>query len=66
MNILSGKLGKREMSRFVGVKSCDVDEGLAKLVNLGYLKYRKIKGGKYKFTLYPLPVTVRKLELRNN
>ena len=64
MNILKGKLNKREMSRFVGVKSRDVDKSLANLSNQGYLKYKKIKGGRYQFILYPEPV--RELELGNN
>jgi len=63
MNILKGKLNKREMSRFVGVKSCDVDKSLANLSNQGYLKYKKIKGGRYQFVLYPEPV--KELTLSN-
>ena len=65
MNILRGRLGKRKMAKFAGVKVKDVDRSLARLADQGYLRYRKIKGG-YKFTLYPEPVTVRKLDLRNN
>ncbi len=61
MNILSGKLNKREMSRFIG--SREVDKSLDRLSDLGYIKYRKIKGGKYQFILYPEPV--RELELNN-
>jgi len=64
INILKGVLNRKEMARFVGVKPRDVDIALAKLVSLGYFKYRKIKGGKYKFTLFPEPIT--ELELRNN
>ena len=63
MNILSGKLNKREMSRFIG--SREVDKSLDRLSDLGYIKYRKVKSG-YEFTLYSRPVTVRKLDLRNN
>lgn len=66
MNILKGRLNRREMSRFVGVKSRDVDRGLANLANLGYIEYKKMKGGKFLFILYPEPVTVRGLELGNN
>ncbi|MBA7518739.1 hypothetical protein ES705_10812 [subsurface metagenome] len=63
MNILSGKLGKRKMAKFAGVKIKDIDESLANLADMGYLKYRKIKGGIYKFTLYPEPV--KEIELNN-
>ena len=63
MNILKGKLGKRKMAKFAGVKCQDVDKSLANLVSLGYLKYSKIKGGIYKFTLYPEPV--KEIELNN-
>jgi len=63
MNILKGKLGKREMAKFAGVKIKDVDRSLADLADMGYLKYRKIKGGIYKFTLYPEPI--KEIELNN-
>lgn len=57
MNILKGKLNKRDMARFAGVETLSkIDESLARLADLGYLRYRKIKGGIYKFTLYPEPV----------
>lgn len=56
MNILKGKLNRKDMSRFVGVESREVDKSLTRLSDLGYIKYRKIKGGEYRFTLYPEPV----------
>ncbi|GAI77975.1 unnamed protein product [marine sediment metagenome] len=56
MNILKGKLNRKDMSRFVGVESQEVDKSLTRLSDLGYIKYRKIKGGEYRFTLYPEPV----------
>ncbi len=56
MNILRGKLGKRKMAKFTGVKCQDVDRSLANLASMGYLEYEKIKGGIYKFILYPEPV----------
>lgn len=62
MNILKGKLNKKEMAKFTGVKSRELDRSLAHLVSLGYLKYKKIKGGKYQFILYPEPV--RELEFK--
>ncbi len=62
MNILSGKLGKLKMAKFAGVKVKDVDRSLANLANMGYIKYRKSKGG-YRFTLYPEPV--REIKLNN-
>lgn len=56
MNILRGKLNRKEMSRFIGVGTREVDKSLTLLSDLGYIKYRKIKGGNYRFTLYPEPV----------
>ena len=53
MNVMRGKLGKRKMAKFAGVKCQDVDKSLADLASMGYLEYSKIKGGIYKFTLYP-------------
>lgn len=64
MNILKGRLNQKEMSKFMGVESQKVDKSLACLAEQGYIKYRKIKGGKYKFTLYPKPV--KELGLRNS
>lgn len=64
MNILKGKLSKREMARFAGVETLSkVDNSLARLTDQGYLKYKKIKGGMYQFILYPEPV--KELELNN-
>ncbi|MBA7496894.1 hypothetical protein ES702_07503 [subsurface metagenome] len=64
MNILSGKLGKRDMARFAGVETLsEVDKSLARLADQGYLRYSKIKGGIYKFTLYPEPI--KEIELNN-
>jgi len=66
MNVLKGKLNKREMARFAGVATLtEVDRTLARLADQGYLKYEKIRGGIYQFTLYPEPVTVKELELNN-
>ena len=61
MNILSGKLSKKNMAKFAGVRIKDVDRSLANLANLGYLEYRKVKGGNYRFILYPEPVNEIKL-----
>ncbi len=66
MNILKGKLNKEEMARFTGVKPREVDKSLTYLSDLGYIKYRKVKGGKYQFILYPEPVRIRELELRSS
>jgi len=64
MNILKGKLNKRDMARFAGVETLSkIDESLTRLADQGYLKYRKIKGGIYKFTLYPEPI--KEIELNN-
>jgi len=64
MNILNGKLSKKDMARFAGVETLsEVDKSLARLADQGYLKYRKIKGGIYKFTLYPEPT--KEIELNN-
>lgn len=57
MNILKGKLNKRDMARFAGVETLSkVDNSLARLADQGYLKYKKIKGGIYQFILYPEPI----------
>ena len=64
MNILKGKLNKKNMARFAGVKSRELDITLARIAEQGYLKYEKMKGGIYQFVLYPEPV--QELELRNN
>jgi len=61
MNILKGRLNRKDMSRFVGVESKKIDKSLARLSDLGYIKYRKIKGGSYRFILYPEPVNEIKL-----
>jgi len=53
MNILKGRLNKKQISKFLGVEPWKVDESLANLSGMGYLDYRKIKGGKYQFILYP-------------
>ena len=64
MNILRGKLNKKDMARFAGISTLtEVDQGLARLADMGYLKYKKIKGGIYQFTLYPEPV--KELTLNN-
>jgi len=60
LNILKGKLNKKQMARFAGVEFKEVDKSLDHLEELGYLKYKKIKG-KYQFILYPEPV--RELEI---
>ncbi|MBA7560494.1 hypothetical protein ES695_03495 [Candidatus Atribacteria bacterium 1244-E10-H5-B2] len=62
MNILKGKLNKKDMARFAGVETLSaVDKSLARLADMGYLKYKKIRGGNYKFTLYPEPIKELKL-----
>lgn len=64
MNILKGRLNKRDMARFAGVATISkVDKSLVRLANMGYLRYRKTKGGIYKFTLYPEPI--KELTLSN-
>ena len=64
MNILKGKLNKKDMARFAGVETLSkVDESLARLADMGYLRYRKVKGGIYRFILYPEPV--KELQLGN-
>ena len=60
MNILKGKLSKKEMAKFAGVEIKEVDNSLNRLSDMGFLRYKKISG-KYQFTLYPEPV--RELEL---
>ncbi len=66
MNILKGKLNKKEMARFTGVRPREVDKSLTHLSDLGYIKYRKIKGGKYQFILYPEPVRIMELKLSSS
>ena len=62
MNVLSGKLNKKNMAKFAGVETLSaVDKSLTRLADMGYLKYKKIKGGIYKFTLYPEPIKEIKL-----
>ena len=52
------------MARFAGIATLtEVDQGLARLADQGYLKYEKIKGGIYQFILYPEPV--RELDLKS-
>jgi len=63
INILKGKLNKKDMSKWVGVRPRELDKSLARLSDMGYIKYRKIKGANYRFTLYPEPV--RELTLNN-
>jgi len=61
MNILKGKLNKKAMAKFAGVKCRDVDKSLANLASLGYIEYKKNKGGEYTFILYPHPVRIQEL-----
>ena len=64
MNVLRGKLDKKNMARFAGVETLSaVDKSLARLADQGYLRYSKIKGGKYQFILYPEPI--KEIELNN-
>jgi predicted transcriptional regulator len=56
INILKGRLTKNEISRFVGVEEKDIEKSLDHLSYLGFLKYEKIRGGKYQFVLYPEPI----------
>ena len=56
INILKGKFNKKQMASFAGVKLQELDVSLDHLSNLGYLKYEKIRGGKYQFVLYPEPI----------
>ena len=55
MNVLRGRLGKRKMAKFAGVKCQDVDKSLARLANRGYISYEKIDD-KYHFIMFPEPV----------
>jgi len=65
MNVLSGKLNKRKMAKFAGVVTLSaVDKSLARLADQGYLRYSKIKGGIYKFTLFSDPIE-KELTLNN-
>ncbi|MBA7537550.1 hypothetical protein ES705_29819 [subsurface metagenome] len=65
MNILKGKLNKREMFRYFGGAETlsKIDKSLTRLADQGYLRYSKIKGGKYQFILYPEPI--KEIELNN-
>ncbi|MBA7560829.1 hypothetical protein ES695_14320 [Candidatus Atribacteria bacterium 1244-E10-H5-B2] len=60
MNVLKGRLNKKDMSRFIGVKSRKLDSSLARISNLGYITYEKIKG-KYHFIVFGEPVKELKL-----
>jgi len=60
MNILKGKLNKKQMARFAGVEIGDVDKSLDHLVDMGFISWEKIRG-EYKFVLYSQPVTTREL-----
>ncbi|MBA7521981.1 hypothetical protein ES705_14093 [subsurface metagenome] len=61
MNILKGRLNKKEMARFVGVNSREVDKSLAIFKEKGYISYEKIRG-KYHFILFGEPV--KEMEIR--
>jgi len=63
LNILKGKLNKKEMAKFTGVKPRELDITLKRIANQGFIKYEKVKGGEYQFILYPEPV--RELEIKN-
>ena len=65
MNVLKGKLNKREMFRYFGGAETlsKIDESLARLADMGYLKTKKIRGGMYKFTLFSEPI--KEIELNN-
>jgi len=57
LNVLRGKLNKKNMAKFAGVETLSaVDKSLARLADMGYLRYSKIKGGMYKFTLFSDPI----------
>jgi hypothetical protein len=64
MNILKGKLNKREMFRyFAGAETLsEIDKSLARLVDQGYLSYQKTHGI-YDFRLYSKPI--EELEFNN-
>lgn len=55
MNVLKGKLSKKNMSRFVGVKPRELDKSLARLNDMGHITYEKIRG-KYYFVVFGEPV----------
>ena len=63
MNIMKGKLNKKEMCRFLGLKSIEskkeIDKTLDLWSNRGYISYEKI-GRKYSFILFGKPVTEAK------
>jgi Mn-dependent DtxR family transcriptional regulator len=53
---MRGRLTKKQLVGFLGVSLQEVDSSLDKLSDQGYLKYEKVKNGKYSFTFYPAPV----------
>lgn len=55
MNILKGRLNRKDMSRFVGVESRELDKSLALFKEKGYITYEKIQG-KYHFVLFGEPI----------
>lgn len=62
IHILKGKLNKKEMAKFTGVNPRELDITLERIADQGFIKYEKVKGGKYQFILYPEPV--RELEIK--
>lgn len=50
------------MAKFTGVNPRELDITLERIADQGFIKYEKVKGGKYQFILYPEPV--RELEIK--
>jgi len=55
MNVLRGRLNRKDMSKFIGVKSKKLDNSLARIADRGYISYEKIDD-KYHFIMFPEPV----------
>lgn len=62
MNILKGRLNKREMKKFLGVELKEVDKSLEFYQKKGYASYEKI-GSKYHFIMFCKPV--KQIELND-
>lgn len=65
MNILKGKLNKKQMTKFAGVEIQEVDKSLDHLADLGFLKCKKV-GKNYHFILYPEACARNGIKFTNN